>query len=171
MEKPSSTKSASQLPDQTRAIIHLDLDAFFASVEVLENPELAGKPVLVGGRPEQRGVVAAASYPARAFGVRSAMPMYRALALCPEAVILPARHQVYRQYSRQVMSLLRRSADELGQTIVVVTHDPKAAAYADRVVFLRDGQEQDALDLSAYPDFNQRVREIMAVMEKLETHG
>ena len=70
-----------------------------------------------------------------------------------------------------VMSLLRRSSDELGQTIVVVTHDPKAAAYADRVVFLRDGQKQEDLDLSAIHDFPQRVREIMAVMERLETHS
>ena len=69
-----------------------------------------------------------------------------------------------------VMALLRKSADELGQTIVVVTHDPKAAAYADRVVFLRDGQQQENLDLQSFQDFSQRVREIMAVMEKLETH-
>ena len=77
------------MPDRPRAIIHLDLDAFFAAVEVLENPDLAGKPVLVGGQPEERGVVAAASYPAREFGVRSAMPMYLALRRCPEAIVLP----------------------------------------------------------------------------------
>ena len=94
------------MADPPRAIIHLDLDAFFASVEVLENPRLAGKPVVVGGRPEERGVVAAASYPARAFGVHSAMPMARALALCPHLVILPHRHQLYHQYSERVMSLL-----------------------------------------------------------------
>ena len=81
----------------TRVIFHLDLDAFFASVEILENPELAGKPVLVGGRPEERGVVAAASYPARAFGCRSAMPMAQALKLCPQAIVLPPRHGLYRQ--------------------------------------------------------------------------
>jgi len=70
-----------------------------------------------------------------------------------------------------VMSLLRRSADELGQTIVVVTHDPRAAAYADRVVFLGDGQEQENLVLFHFQDITQRVREIMSVMEKLETHS
>lgn len=93
-----------------RAIVHLDLDAFFASVEVLENPNLAGKPVVVGGRPEERGVVAAASYPARAFGVHSAMPMARALALCPQLVILPVRHSLYHRYSERVMAILHEAS-------------------------------------------------------------
>jgi len=94
------------MPDQPRAIVHLDLDAFFAAVEVLQNPDLAGKPVLVGGRPEERGVVAAVSYPARTFGIRSAMPMARALRLCPEAIVLPPRHSLYRDHSRRVMEVL-----------------------------------------------------------------
>ena len=94
------------MADPPHVIIHLDLDAFFASVEVLEKPDLAGKPVVVGGRPEERGVVAAASYPARAFGVHSAMPMARALALCPQLIILPHRHGVYHQYSERVMAIL-----------------------------------------------------------------
>lgn len=92
--------------DRPRAVLHLDLDAFFAAVEILENPALAGRPVLVGGRPEQRGVVATASYAARAFGCHSAMPMAQALKLCPQAIVLPARHSLYRQYSQRVMSLL-----------------------------------------------------------------
>jgi DNA polymerase-4 len=89
-----------------RAIVHLDLDAFFAAVEVLLNHDLAGLPLIVGGRPEKRGVVASASYPARVFGVRSAMPTARALALCPGAIVVPPRHGVYRDYSRQVMDIL-----------------------------------------------------------------
>ena len=94
---------------QTRekAIVHLDLDAFFAAVEVLENPVLEGKPVIVGGRPEGRGVVTSASYVARGYGVRSAMPVSRALSLCPAAIVLPSRHHLYRDYSRQVMAILR----------------------------------------------------------------
>ena len=98
------------MPETTRAIIHLDLDAFYAGVEIQENPELAGKPVLIGGHPEGRGVVAAASYAARAFGVRSAMPMSRALVLCPKAVILPSRFSLYGDYSRRVMEILRQTA-------------------------------------------------------------
>jgi len=99
--------------DPLRAILHLDLDAFFAAVEMLENPRLAGKPVLVGGR--ERGVVAAASYEARTFGARSAMPMTRALQLCPEAIVVPPRHRLYRHYSRRVMSILRQTSDLMEQ--------------------------------------------------------
>lgn len=106
------------MPEPTRAIIHLDLDAFYASVEIRENPELAGKPVLIGGHPEGRGVVAAASYAARAFGVRSAMPMSRALRLCPDAVILPARFSLYGDYSRRVMEIVRRTAPLVQQTSI-----------------------------------------------------
>ena len=88
-------------------IVHADLDAFFAAVEQLDRPELRGRPVVVGGSPEARGVVAAASYEARRFGVRSAMPMSRALRLCPEAVRLPPRFDRYAEVSRQVMSIFR----------------------------------------------------------------
>lgn len=83
------------------------MDAFYASVEQRDAPALRGKPVAVGGRPDQRGVVAAASYEARTFGVRSAMPMARAVRLCPELVIVHPDFERYRQVSRQVMELLR----------------------------------------------------------------
>jgi DNA polymerase-4 len=95
--------------DRPRAIVHLDLDAFYAAVEVLQDPSLQGKPVAVGGRPEQRGVVASASYAARAFGVHSAMPTTRALALCPELIVLPGRFGLYRDYSRRVMHILHQT--------------------------------------------------------------
>ena len=90
-----------------RRIVHLDMDAFYASVEQRDEPSLRGKPVAVGGRPESRGVVAAASYEARAFGVRSAMPMARALRLCPDLVVVAPDFERYRRVSNQVMGILR----------------------------------------------------------------
>ena len=90
-----------------RKIIHLDLDAFFCSVVVLRDPALRGKAFAVGGRPEERGVVASCSYAARLQGIHSAMPMARAIKLCPGLLIISSRHGVYTQASTQVMDLLR----------------------------------------------------------------
>lgn len=87
------------------AIIHIDMDAFFASVEQRDNPQLQDRPVAVGGTPQQRGVVAAASYEARQFGVRSAMPMAKAIQLCPELLILPVNLKKYRRVSQLIMEI------------------------------------------------------------------
>jgi DNA polymerase-4 len=93
----------------------VDLDAFYASCEMLEDPSLEGKPLLIGGSPQSRGVVAAASYAARKFGCHSAMPMSRALRLCPEAVVLHPNFTLYRDYSQQVMDVLRRESELVQQ--------------------------------------------------------
>ncbi len=75
-------------------ILHLDLDAFYCAVEENKNPELRGKPFAVGGKPDERGVVSSCSYAARKFGVRSAMPMSRALRLCPGLIVVSGRHHI-----------------------------------------------------------------------------
>jgi DNA polymerase-4 len=90
-----------------RTILHLDLDAFFCAVEEIHEPSLRGKALAVGGRPDQRGVVASCSYAARQFGVRSAMPMSRALALCPDLIVISHRHGAYGEMSGKVMERMR----------------------------------------------------------------
>lgn len=90
-----------------RRIIHLDMDAFYASVEQRDDPALRGRPVAVGGSPRSRGVVAAASYEARVFGIHSAMPMARALRLCPDLLVVRPDFPRYRQASQRVMAILR----------------------------------------------------------------
>ena len=94
------------MPNRPRAIIYLRLDVFFTSVEELENPDLVGKPVLVGGRPEGVGIVAAASYPAQQCGVRPEMRMRRALTVCPQAIVIPPRYDLYQDYLRRVVRIL-----------------------------------------------------------------
>ena len=89
-----------------RTILHLDLDAFFCAVEENQNPSLRGRAFAVGGRPEERGVVASCSYAARRMGVRSAMPMARAIRLCPGLIVVSSRHRMYRDVSKQVMDIL-----------------------------------------------------------------
>jgi len=90
-----------------RQIIHIDMDAFFASIEQRDAPELRGKPVLVGGG-ERRGVVAAASYEARPFGVHSAMPMAQAMRRCPQAIVVPPRRRAYEEASGRIFAIFRR---------------------------------------------------------------
>lgn len=95
-----------------RRILHLDLDAFYAAVEQLDEPQLRGRPVIVGGTSD-RGVVCACSYEARRFGVRSAMGMVRARHLCPSAIIRPVRMERYRELSKQVFAIFRRFTDRI----------------------------------------------------------
>src|SRR5437762_7376896 len=91
-----------------KTYFHIDMDAFFVSVEELFDPSLKGKPVVVGGRPDERGVVAAASYAARKFGVHSALPLRTAYKLCPQAIFVDGHPERYREYSSQVREVLKR---------------------------------------------------------------
>ncbi len=94
---------------------HVDLDAFFASVEQIDRPELKGKPVIVGAAPGRRGVVSTCSYEARAFGLHSAMPISEAYRRCPQGVYLPVRMQRYEEISREIMDILKDFTPDLHQ--------------------------------------------------------
>lgn len=104
------------LNEPLRWILHLDMDAFFASVEQLDDPDLRGRPVIIGGA--ERGVVSTASYEARRFGVRSAMPMFQARRLCPQAVFLRGRMGRYKEKSQEIMALLSRFSPLVEQASV-----------------------------------------------------
>ncbi len=115
-----------------RTIIHLDLDAFFCSVEELQDPALAGTAFAVGGRADERGVISTASYAARKFGVRSAMPTAQALRLCPHLNLLPPRHKLYGEYSRKVMARLAEVTPvveqiSIDEAFLDLTGDPRPA--------------------------------------------
>jgi DNA polymerase-4 len=125
-----------------RYILHADMDAFYASVEQYDNPEIRGKPVLVGGSPTSRGVVAAASYEARKFGVHSAMPMSSAVRRCPAAVIVRPRFDRYHEISQQIRAIFLRvtplveplSLDEAYLDVTdVVTEDRTPEAIAREI--------------------------------------
>ena len=142
--------------EKTRAILHLDLDAFYASVEQRDHPEYRGKPVIVGGSPDQRGVVATASYEARKYGVHSAMPSRTAYRLCPGAIFLPARFEVYRAVSQQIMAIFRQhsvlveplSLDEAYLDVTDAVHTLEEAAQLAREI-KRQIWEETSLTASA----------------------
>lgn len=120
--------------DWRRVIIHADLDCFFAAAELRRHPELRGKPLIVGGRPGGRGIVASASYEARAYGIRSAMPAGQAARLCPPAVFLPVDGPYYRELSRAFRSILERFSPvvemvSVDEAYIDMTHSSRSCGH------------------------------------------
>lgn len=155
-----------------RKIIHVDMDAFYASVEQRDNPALRGKPVAVGGS-SRRGVVAAASYEARKFGVRSAMPSITAKRQCPDLIFVPPRFDVYRDISHQIRAIFRDYADEveplsLDEAYLDVTRDNASlgsATAAARMIRQRI-REETGLTASAGVSYNKFVAKLASDQNK-----
>ncbi len=157
-----------------RKIIHIDMDAFYASVEQRDHPEYRGKPIAVGGSPEGRGgVVATASYEARKFGVRSAMPSKRALQLCPHVIFVRPRFSVYREVSQRVREIFSRYTDlieplSLDEAYLDVTEDKLQIGSAIAIAQQIKQAIRDELQLtaSAGVSVNKFVAKIASDMQK-----
>src|SRR3954464_13124348 len=124
---------------ESRAIIHLDMDCFYAAIEVRDQPALRGKPVGVGGARDRRGVLTTCNYEARKFGVRSAMPTFMALQRCPNLIIVPTRFDVYRKESAAIRAILHRFSPlveplSLDEAYLDVTDHPGAPAAVAQVI-------------------------------------
>ncbi len=138
-----------------RKIIHVDMDAFYASVEQRDNPEYRGKPIVVGGSPQGRGgVVAAASYEARKYGIRSAMPSKRALELCPEVIFVYPRFAVYKEVSGKIREIFRRYTDlieplSLDEAYLDVTADKQNIGSAIEIAKRIKAEIKEELQLTA----------------------
>lgn len=138
-----------------RKIIHIDMDAFYASVEQRDEPAYRGKPIVVGGPPHGRGgVVATASYEARKFGIRSAMPSRQAYELCPDAIFVPPRFPVYKEVSQHVRSIFSRYTDiieplSLDEAYLDVTYDKQEIGSALEIATQIRAAIRDELQLTA----------------------
>ena len=159
----------------TRKILHIDLDAFFCSVEELKNPELVGRAFAVGGQPGQRGVVSSCSYAARQFGVRSAMPTGRAKALCPELILVSGHHSEYGEYSDRVMAIFHEISPlveevSIDEAFVDISDLPQSAELIARQIQERVRQEVN-LPCSIGVAANKLVAKIATDAGKAEKKG
>ena len=157
-----------------RKIIHMDMDAFFASVEQRDFPEYKGKPIAVGGAPEGRGgVVAAASYEARFFGIHSAMPSKKAVQLCPQLIFVKPRFEAYKKVSQQIREIFKRYTDSieplsLDEAYLDVTQDKKGIGSAIKIAQeIRNAiKEELQLTASAGVSINKFVAKVASDMDK-----
>lgn len=130
-----------EAPAPLRKIIHIDMDCFYAAIEIREHPELRGKPVAVGGRPEGRGVLTTCNYEARKFGCHSAMPAFQALRRCPDLILLPVRFDLYRAVSRQIREIFSEFTElveplSLDEAFLDVSHlNSSATSIAQEIRF------------------------------------
>lgn len=152
-----------------RRILHVDVDAFFASVEQLDHPEYQGKPVIVGGTSE-RGVVSTCSYEARVFGVHSAMPMFRARQLCPDAIVVPGRYARYEELSGQIFEILTQVTDHLekvsiDEAYLDITRLYHAPLYVARYIKKRVRKET-GLTVSVGVSYNKFLAKLASEWDK-----
>ncbi|WP_414053277.1 DNA polymerase IV [Macrococcus equi] len=157
----------------TRRIIHIDMDAFFAQVEQRDNPDLRGKPVIVGGKSRNRGVVATCSYEARKFGIHSAMPTARAHQLCPDGYYVSPRFDVYREVSSQIMSIFKSYTEivqpvSLDEAYLDITHLVRKDLGASQIAAFikRDIMSATHLTCSAGVSYNKFLAKIASGMNK-----
>jgi DNA polymerase-4 len=157
----------------TRKIIHIDMDAFYASVEQRDFPEYRGKPLVVGGKPESRGVVATASYEAREYKIKSAMPCQTAYKLCPQAIFVYPRFDAYKEVSRQIREIFSRYTDlieplSLDEAYLDVTEDKLGIGSAMDIALAIKKAIKDELNLtaSAGVSVNKFVAKIASDMNK-----
>jgi DNA polymerase-4 len=160
---------------EIRKILHLDLDAFFCAVEELHDPSLRGKPFAVGGSPTGRGVVASCSYAARAYGIRSAMPMAQAVRLCPELINVRHSFGHYSEYSKQVMDILRTyspqiQAISIDEAFLDLSHMPEAGEFYAKHV-QREIRRQLSLPSSIGVASNKLVAKIATNVGKAKHKG
>ena len=142
-----------------RVIFHVDMDAFFASVEQRDHPEYRGRPLIVGAPADRRGVVCAASYEARKFGVRSALPSRTAARLCPDGIFVRPRMDAYRAESRMIMAILQDATEAVEKVSV-------DEAYVDLSVQFADAPDQDAALFAAVP-FAKKLKQRIAAERRL----
>lgn len=165
---------ADETVKKQRKIIHVDMDAFYASVEQRDNPEYRGKPIVVGGSPEGRGgVVATASYEARKFGIRSAMPSKKALQLCPDVIFIRPRFDVYKETSQKIREIFGRYTDlieplSLDEAYLDVSSDKQNIGSAIEIAKLIKKAIKDELNLTASAGIsvNKFVAKIASDMQK-----